>query len=589
MAAEAPGGRLTDRALGGTLRATDAGREVTLAGWVHRRRDHGGLIFIDLRDRGGIVQLVLEGSELAHSLRGEDVLAVRGSVVERDPAQRNPRLPTGEVEVHVATLDVLNRAETPPFPVDDDEDADEALRLRYRYVDLRRPAVQQRLRLRAKMVAAIRASLEAEDFAEVETPILSRSTPEGARDFLVPSRLQRGRFFALPQSPQLFKQLMMVAGWERYYQIARCFRDEDLRADRQLEFTQLDLEMSFVAEEDVLGVTERMLAAVWRTLGRAEPALPLRRLPYADAMLRFGSDKPDTRLGLEIADVTEAVAASEFKVFASADGVRGLAVPSTFPRSRLDELTEQARALGAGGLVWLVVEEGGDLRGPVAKFLSHDERRALVDGLGGTPGSTLLLVADRPQTCAKVLGALRLALGEELGLVDHSVDDLLWITEFPMFERGEDGTLSPLHHPFTSPVAEDLDLLESAPERARSRAYDVVFNGVELGGGSIRIHDRTVQQRVFAALGIGEDEAQDKFGFLLEALRSGAPPHGGIALGIDRMAMLLAGAPSIREVIAFPVTQSGTSPLTGAPSAVEETQLRDLGLRLATPPKPSAP
>jgi aspartyl-tRNA synthetase len=572
----------------GDLDASRAGSPARVAGWVHRRRDHGGLIFIDLRDRSGIVQLVFHPATsgaafaAAERLRSEHVISVAGEVVRRQEGSVNPNLATGEIEVRVAGMEVLAESETPPFPLDEDEPADELLRLRYRYLDLRREAMRDAMILRHEVVATIREALSAEDFLEIETPILTRSTPEGARDFLVPNRREPGTWYALPQSPQLFKQLLMIGGYERYFQIARCFRDEDLRADRQPEFTQLDLEMAFVDEEDVIDVNERVMAKVFERGGLDVAPPPYRRMGYDEAMLRYGSDRPDTRFGLEIEDVSDAVRGSDFKVFASVLGSAGVvralnAGPREAPRKDLDELTELARRYGAKGLVWAFVQDDGTWRSPIAKFLSPEEIAAITGAVGAAPGDLIFAVADAETTVARVLGALRLELARRYDLVPEGRHDVLWVVDFPMFDYNEDEQRwDPLHHPFTAPTGSFDD-----PGSLRSRAYDLVLDGWELGGGSIRIHDPAVQRQVFEAIGLDEDEAERRFGFLLEALRYGAPPHGGIAFGIDRIVALLLGRDSIREAMAFPKTASGTDPLTGAPAAVDERQLRELGLRMA--------
>ena len=554
---------------------------------MHRRRDHGGLIFIDLRDRSGLLQLVFhpEDAPEAHAaagrLRGEDVISAAGTLVNREEGTVNPNLATGAVELSVTQLEILADAETPPFSVDDEKPVDEATRLRYRYIDLRREAMQEKIALRHAVAQTIRGYFNARDFLEIETPMLTRSTPEGARDFVVPSRLQRGSWYALPQSPQLFKQLFMIAGFERYYQIVRCFRDEDLRADRQPEFTQLDVELAFVEEEDVMSLVDGLMKEMLALVG-IEVELPLERLAYDEAMLRYGSDRPDRRIGREIHDLGPALGSSEFKVFSGAldsgGVVRGFKTSGgDFPRRRFDDLTERAKSMGAKGLVWAVVE-GDGWRSPIAKFLSEGEIRAVNAELGAGEGDVILVVADTAAVAARVLGDLRHAVADEA----PEGHDVFWVVDFPMFEWNEDERRwDPLHHPFTSPSGD----LDADPGTWRSRAYDVVMDGWELGGGSVRINTREVQQKVFDAIGIGPDEARERFGFLLEAFGYGAPPHGGIAFGLDRIAALLAGADSIREVIAFPKTSSGAELLTGAPAPLDEKQLRELGVRVDKPPQ----
>jgi aspartyl-tRNA synthetase len=565
-----------------------AGTEVRVAGWVHRRRDHGGLIFIDLRDRTGIVQLVFHPEEaggafeLGHKLRPEDVLSASGSVVQRSAETVNPDLPTGEVELKVGAAELLADAETPPFQIEGFAgDVGEDARLRHRYLDLRREQMREALVLRHRVTAAMREFLDREGFLDIETPVLTRSTPEGARDFLVPSRTQQGSFYALPQSPQLFKQLLMVAGFERYYQVARCFRDEDLRADRQPDFTQLDIEMSFVDVDDVIEVNERLLSHVFERVDGPSLSLPLERLSYDEAILRFGTDRPDTRFEMELTDLDDILAGTEFKVFASVIGsggtVRGInAGKREMPRSALDGLISRAQELGAKGLVW-AFREGEGWRSPTAKFLSAEELAALNERLGAEEGDLLLVVADKPKVANAVLAQLRLDLAAEFDLVPEGSDSLLWIVDWPLMEANDGGGWDPLHHPFTAPAA-DFD--PANPGGARALAYDLVWNGQEMGGGSIRISDAALQGKVFAALGIDAAEAEARFGFLLEALRYGAPPHGGIAFGLDRLVQRLADADSIRDVIAFPKTASGADALTGAPAPIDEIQLRDVGLQL---------
>jgi aspartyl-tRNA synthetase len=571
----------------GDVLADRVGSTARVAGWVHRRRDHGGLIFIDLRDRTGLVQLVFNpdaaGSahELGHRLRAEDVVTASGDVVRRDPEMVNPEIATGEFELRVADAELISDADTPPFEIESfSGEVGEEMRLRYRYLDLRRDRMRESIELRARVNAAMREFLDSEGFIEVETPMLSRSTPEGARDFLVPSRREPGSFYALPQSPQLFKQILMVAGLERYYQIARCFRDEEQRADRQPDFTQLDLEMSFVEADDVLDLNERLLAHVFERAGRARLGLPLRRIPYDEAIARYGTDRPDVRFGLELVELTESLRGTEFNAFRGsieAGGiVKGLnAGGRELPRSELDALIGRAQELGAKGLVW-AFREGDGWRSPVAKFLSASELSDLNERLGANEGDLLLVVADEPATANAVLAELRLDLARRFDLVPDDREELVWIVDWPMFEwDAEEGRWDPLHHPFTQPAGEfDPD----SPGEARALAYDVVWNGQELGGGSIRISDPELQRRVLEAIGIGADQAEERFGFLLDALRFGAPPHGGIAYGLDRFVQRLRRADSIRDVIAFPKTASGADPLTGAPAPIADDQLRELGI-----------
>jgi len=573
----------------GQVLSDRVGSGVRVSGWVHRRRDHGGLIFIDLRDRTGIVQLVFNPDEaggafeLGHKLRAEDVLSVTGSVVQRSPETVNVDLPTGEVELKVSAAELLADAETPPFQIEGFAgEVGEDARLRYRYLDLRRDQMRDALVLRHRVTAAMREFLDGEGFLDIETPMLTRSTPEGARDFLVPSRQQQGSFYALPQSPQLFKQLLMVAGFERYYQVARCFRDEATRADRQAEFTQLDVEMSFVDVDDVIEVNERLLAHVFERAGGPAIETPMERMAYDEAMDRFGTDRPDLRFGLELVDLGEALRETEFKVFQSVlkggGAVRGLnAGRREVPRSELDGLISRAQELGAKGLVW-AFREGEGWRSPTAKFLSEAELRDLNTRLGAEEGDLLLLVADERSVTDAVLGQLRIDLAERFELIPEGEDRLVWIVDWPLMEwNAAEGRWDALHHPFTAPAGEfDLD----DPGAARALAYDIVWNGQELGGGSIRISRADVQQAVFGALGIDAEQAEARFGFLLEALRYGAPPHGGIAYGVDRIVQRLYGAETIRDVIAFPKTASGFDLLTGAPAPVDDMQLKDLGISL---------
>ncbi len=590
---------LTARARCGALRAADADRPVDLYGWVHRRRDHGGLIFIDLRDRSGLVQVQFHPDRakaftVAGDLRLEFVVHVHGTVRRRPPGAENPTLPTGEIEVEADRLEILNRSKTPPFPVNERSEVDESLRLRYRYLDLRRMEMTRNLDLRHRMVKAIRDFLDEEGFLEIETPVLIRSTPEGARDYLVPSRVNLGRFYALAQSPQLYKQILMVAGYDRYFQIARCYRDEDLRADRQNEFTQLDLEMSFVTEDDVMDVTERCFAHVWQTVLGVSVPLPFERLAHADALLRYGVDKPDLRYGLELVDLTPHFQGTGFQVFrqalAQGGAIRGLRVPggSALGRKEIDALTELAKTAKAKGLAFWY-REAEEWRSPITKFFTAEELRGLEGATGARPGDLVLAVADQPRVAAGAMGAIRRAVAERQGLIPPDAFEFAWITEFPMYAvNAETGQIEAEHHPFTAPHPADVDLIETDPLRVRARSYDLVLNGIELASGSIRIHDPGLQQRIFAQLGWTREEAARRFGFLLEAFEYGAPPHGGIAPGIDRAVMLAAGEQTIREVIAFPKNQQAQEPMTGAPAPVDSAQLRELGLELRTRPERGA-
>jgi aspartyl-tRNA synthetase len=566
-------------------------QEVCLMGWVQYRRDHGGLIFIDLRDRHGLTQVVFspevapEAHERAHVLRTEYVLAIKGIVRSRPDDMVNTKLATGAIEVYVTEFKLLNTAKTPPFPVEDRVDVSENLRLKYRFLDLRRKAMADNLILRNRVSQSVRRYLDELDFLEIETPVLTKSTPEGARDFLVPSRVNQGQFYALPQSPQLFKQLLMCGGLDRYYQIVKCFRDEDLRADRQPEFTQIDIEMSFVDEEQVMDMAEGMMARVMREALGNELPLPLPRMTYAQAMADYGVDKPDTRFGLKLTDVTDIVRGSEFKLFASAALVKALPVPggSELSRKEIDDYTDFVKIYGAQGLAWIKIKEDG-WQSPIAKFLSDDERAGLTQALGLRPGDIVFFQAGAPEMVNSALGNLRLKLGERFGLIPEGEFAALWVTDFPLLEWDPEAKRwVAMHHPFTAP--QDMGTLAQDPAKAVARAYDLVLNGTEVGGGSIRIHNPETQQQMFSALGIDDEEARAKFGFLLDALVFGAPPHGGIAFGLDRLVMLLTGARSIRDVIAFPKTQKATCLMTEAPSEVENVQLRDLGLRLREKPK----
>jgi aspartyl-tRNA synthetase len=575
----------------GALRLEDAGKDVVLTGWAASVRDHGGCVFINLRDRYGVTQVKADQTvapqafAIATGIKAESVLRIEGRVVDRG-TNRNPNLPTGAIEVDVTTIEVLNASKPLPFPITDDVDASEVTRLTYRYLDLRRPALAKNFALRSKVCRLTRDYLDDQDFLEIETPIMCKSTPEGARDFLVPSRVHPGNFYALPQSPQTFKQILMVAGFDRYYQIARCFRDEDLRADRQLEFTQIDMEVSFATPELLYGLIEGMLATVWKGIFDIDLPLPFPRMPYAEAMENYGCDKPDLRFGMPMVTITDTVAASGFKVFADVAARNGvvtaLRVPDaeTWSRKDLDGLTKVATDNGAKGLAWFKIG-AEEWTGSAAKFLTAEEKVAIAAKTGAGVGDLLLVVADDAGPARQALGAVRLKVGDRLNLRDPNKWSFLWVTEFPMFEWDSNGNRpTATHHPFTSCVPEDQDLLETEPLKMRARAYDVILNGTELGGGSIRIHRRDIQARVFKALGLSDESARSKFGFLLDAFEYGAPPHGGIALGLDRLIMLMAGASSIRDVIAFPKTTSATDLMTASPSEVDDAQLKELHLQI---------
>jgi len=581
----------------GTLRKEDCGKTVTLMGWVQRRRDHGGLIFVDLRDRAGLVQIVFnpdcgaETFEKAGSVRNEYVLAITGEVVPRSDETVNPNLETGEVEVAAKELRILNKAKTPPFYIEDGVDVDEMVRLRYRYLDLRRPEMQKNLMLRHKVVFAMREFMDSYGFLEIETPILCKSSPEGARDYLVPSRVHEGEFFALPQSPQLFKQMLMVSGMEKYFQIARCFRDEDLRADRQPEFTQLDIEMSFVDREDILALMEKLIVHVFKKTMDIDVPTPFRRLSYAEAMGTYGSDKPDLRFGIPLVDIGEIAKESQFQVFvnviAGGGQVKGICAPGClkYSRKEIDDLTKYASIYGARGLAWMQVTEEG-VKSSVTKFFTEEQLQAIVDKLGAQAGDLLLFVADKPAVVADSLGHLRCEIAKREGLIDPKEFNFSWVIEFPLFEYSEEEKRwVAMHHPFTSPMDEDLEYLFTDPGKVRAKAYDVILNGVELGGGSIRIHSREIQSQMFKCLNYTPEYAQEKFGYLLDAFEYGAPPHGGVAFGLDRMIMLMSGRDSIRDVIAFPKTQSASCAMTDAPGPVLDEQLKELHIKVELPVK----
>ena len=574
------------------LGVDDIGKEVVLMGWVLRRRDHGGVIFIDLRDREGLTQVVFNPTvdpavhEKAHVIRSEFVLAVRGKVGPRPEGMINPNLRTGEIEVLVTELKILNEARTPPFLIEDEIDVSETIRLKFRHLDLRRPRMQQNLILRHKAAASVRKYLNDRGFLDIETPDLARSTPEGARDYLVPSRVNPGQFYALPQSPQIFKQLFMIAGLDRYYQIVRCFRDEDLRADRQPEFTQIDIEMSFVGEDEIMEMTEQMMATLFKDVLNMDISPPFSRLTYAEAVDRFGLDKPDTRFDLELKDISDIVAGSGFKVFSEVVKKGGIVKALNakgcidFSRKEIDDLTDFVAVYRAKGMAWIKVREG-EWQSPIVKFFTDDEKKALAERIGMQPGDLVFFVADQPKVVNESLGNLRNHLGQRLNLIDENQYKFLWVTRFPMFEFDQtEKRYQALHHPFTSPLEEDYGKLKEDPTSVQSRAYDLVLNGFEIGGGSIRIHQSEIQQKVFETLGMDRETYEAKFGFLLSALESGAPPHGGIAIGFDRLVMLLCGESSIRDVIAFPKTQKAACLLTGAPTEVGKEQLDELNLRL---------
>jgi len=578
----------------GELRESDIGQPVVLNGWVDTRRDLGGLIFIDLRDRYGITQIVFEPSlseeahNLAKDLRSEFVISVEGTVRKRPPETDNAALPTGHIDVMVKKLVILNEAKTTPFPIRDKIDTSEDIRLKYRYLDLRRPSVQKNLLLRHKMYQIVRKYFDENNFVEIETPVLMKSTPEGARDYLVPSRIHKGKFYALPQSPQTYKQLLMVSGFDRYFQIVKCYRDEDLRADRQPEFTQIDVEMSFVDQEDVFQTVEGLMKLLYKEIWNLELQLPLQRFTFDEAMEKYGSDKPDLRFNIELTTLNKVFANTTFKVFKDQIDSGGITTGllanecGDYTRNQLDVLTDYVKKLGAGGLIWMRVKEGGELEAPIAKFLTEEEKKNLITGINAKPGDLIFILTGRRIKTLNIMGQLRLEMARRLDLIKtDSPPKLLWVTDFPLFEWDEETKrFYAMHHPFTSPRIEDVKLMDSHPEKVKARAYDLVLNGNEIAGGSIRIHNASLQAKMFKALGIGHEEAERKFGFLMKAFKFGAPPHGGIAFGFDRMAMIFTGESSIREVIAFPKTASAVSLMDDSPSNVSEEQLRELHIKI---------
>ncbi len=577
----------------GHLGTGDTGAQVVVAGWVQKRRDLGGLIFLDIRDRTGIMQVVVDGEvsaqafKTAETLRNEFVVGIKGTVVKRKEDSINLKLKTGEIEIVGEAIEVFNSAQTPPIYIEDNSNVTEVLRLKYRYLDLRRPSMQKNLMLRHRLSMDVRKFLDKNGFIEIETPVLTKPTPEGARDYLVPSRVNPGKFFALPQSPQLFKQLLMASGVDKYFQIARCFRDEDLRADRQPEFTQIDIEMSFVDMEDIIALNEELMSYIFEKNLGINLSLPFDRMTYQQAMDNYGSDKPDTRFDMKIVDITDIVAGSEFKVFSGAAskggyirGINAKGCGESFSRREIDGLGEFVKQLGAKGLAWMVVTQE-EIKSPIAKFLNQVEMDGIVERMGGEAGDLLLMVADLPAIVYDSLGQLRLELGKRLGLIDGDAFNFLWVTHFPLLEYDNEAErYVAVHHPFTSPVKEDIELLSTSPGKVRANAYDLVLNGLELGGGSIRIHDNELQQKMFDILGFDRERAQEKFGFLLEAFKYGTPPHGGIAFGLDRLAMLVAGRENIRDVIAFPKTQNAACLMTGAPAQADGQQLDEIHIKL---------